>query len=120
MCAGPLERLASEKEFRRVYREGGRRSSPLVVIRYLPGDRGGVRLGVAVGRRFGSAVRRNRLRRRLREAVRALARRIAPGTEIVVTPRESAAEATFSELRGSVEQALGSAGLLGDQGEGAQ
>lgn len=117
MCAGPLGRLASEREFRRVYREGARRSSALVVIRYAPGGNRAVRLGVAVGRRFGGAVRRNRLRRRLREAARALVDRIVPGTDIVVAPKQPAAAASFAALRQSMEEALAAARLLRDQGE---
>lgn len=41
-----------------------------LLLRYVRNNRGQARLGLAISRRYGSAVRRNRLRRQLREAFR--------------------------------------------------
>jgi ribonuclease P protein component len=109
----PLGRLARETDFRRVYRTGTRRSTALVVIHALPNPSGEVRLGLAVGRRFGRAVSRNRLRRRLREAVRAYRAAIRGGADVVLTPRDAAPRAAFGELHAAVGEALAAAGLLG-------
>lgn len=111
----PLGRLVREDEFRRVYREGSRRSTPLLVLHARPNGLGAVRLGLAVGRRFGRAVRRNRLRRRLREAVRADYLRITTGVDLVLVPREAAARAMYRDLRAAALTALGAAGLLDDR-----
>jgi ribonuclease P protein component len=114
---GALGRLAREDEFRRVYREGVRRANALLVVHARPNRLGTVRLGIVVGRRFGRAVRRNRLRRRLREAVRAGRRRLRGGVDLVVVPREGAAAAGLPELRAAIEDALAATGLWGDGGE---
>lgn len=113
---GALGRLAREDEFRRVYREGVRRATALLVVHARPNQLGAVRVGIAVGRRFGRAVTRNRLRRRLREAVRAERRRLRGGVDLVVIPREGAAGAGLPELRVAIGEALAATGLCGDGG----
>ncbi|MDQ7859608.1 MAG: ribonuclease P protein component [Armatimonadota bacterium] len=113
---GTIGRLAREDEFRRVYREGVRRATALLVVHARPNRLGTVRVGIAVGRRFGRAVRRNRLRRRLREAVRAQ-RRLRGGVDLVVVPREGAAAAGAPALRAALEEALAATGLCGEGGE---
>ena len=67
-------------------------------------------VGYAVGRRNGSAVRRNRLRRRLRAATRLCAAQLAHGTYLV-RAEPPAAEAPFDELcRALREAALAASG----------
>lgn len=109
-------RLARAEEFRLVYREGTRHSSRFLVIHVRPTALPTVRLGLAVGRRVGSAVARNRMRRRLREAVVAHRQGIERGVDLVVVARPEAAAATFAELRADLATALRSAALLGSAG----
>ncbi len=118
--AHALGRLAREDEFRRVYREGARRSTALLVLHVRPNGLAVVRLGVAVARRLGRAVRRNRLRRRLREAVRAHARRIGAGADLVVVARDAAVKATYDDLYVAVATALSAAGLLEERAGGGR
>lgn len=107
-----LGRLRRDEEFRRVYRDGARRVGTLVVLHALPNGLGTARLGIAVGRRFGPAVVRNRLRRRLREAVRWHRARIDASADLVLVPRAAAADAAYADLRDGVGAALEAAGLL--------
>jgi ribonuclease P protein component len=102
----PLGRLSRAADFRRVYREGTRRATALLVIHILPNNLGAVRLGLAVGRRFGRAASRNLLRRRLREAVRANRSKLAAGADLVVTPRAAAAAARYPALSDAVGEAM--------------
>lgn len=46
------------------------------------------RLGLSVGKRVGSAVRRNAVKRRIREAFRLLQHELPAGFDLVVTARE--------------------------------
>ena len=46
------------------------------------------RLGLSVGKRVGSAVRRNAVKRRIREAFRLLQHELPRGFDVVVTARE--------------------------------
>lgn len=102
-----IGRLARADDFRRVYREGARRATPLLVIHARPNGLEAIRLGIVVSRRFGRAAARNRLRRRLREAVRARRDLLGAGMDLVVVPKDAAAAASFAGLRAAVAAALG-------------
>jgi ribonuclease P protein component len=113
-----LGRITRDEEFRRVYRHGARRGARLVILHHLPNTANAVRLGVAVGRQFGGAVARNRLRRRLREAVRVSVADIERGVDVIVVPREAASRADYSALRAEVLAVLAAEGLLVAPGGG--
>ncbi|MBM3470470.1 MAG: ribonuclease P protein component [Armatimonadetes bacterium] len=111
MLTHSIGRLSREEDFRRVYREGSRCTTALLVLHARPNGTERVRLGLVVSRRFGGAVARNRIRRRLREAVRAEQSRIRAGADMVVVPRRAAAAARYADLRGAVGIALDRAGM---------
>jgi ribonuclease P protein component len=64
----------------------------------VEGDEPPTRIGFSVSRRVGGAVVRNRVKRRLREIVRKRLSHVAPGWDIVITARASAAEAEYGAL----------------------
>jgi len=66
----PRERLTTGAEYRRVFRRGARVDSALFLLLAAENRQGHHRLGLAAGRRVGSAVQRNRARRLLRESFR--------------------------------------------------
>jgi ribonuclease P protein component len=101
-----IGRLARADDFRRAYREGARRATPLLVIHARPNGLDTIRLGIVVSRRFGHAAARNRLRRRLREAVRARRDVLRTGMDVVVVPNAAAAAASFAGLRDAIATAL--------------
>lgn len=77
-------------------------SVSLCVVRYVRNGRpdGPARVGIAVGKRLGSAVARNRMRRRWREVVR-LGPAVAPGWDVVVIVRGGSRTAPWHMLRGA-------------------
>jgi len=107
-----LGRLKRSEEFRRVYQSGVRCAGTLVVVHAFPNGLGMVRLGVSVGRRFGRATARNRVKRRLREAVRWHRPRMRTGVDVVVVPRTAAGTAAYRELRDEVRATLEATGVL--------
>ncbi len=85
-------RLLRPAEFASVYdRRQSAASGPLVVYAAANGlAGGGVRLGLSVSRRIGSAVVRNRWKRRLREAFRMVRSALPPATDLVIVVRSGA------------------------------
>jgi ribonuclease P protein component len=92
-------RLLRRAEYDAVYREGRRRSSREFTLFLRPNGLDSSRFGWSIKKALGNAVRRNRIRRRLREILRLHRQEIAPGWDIVIHPRTSAATAQFSALQ---------------------
>lgn len=95
-------RLSRSRDFDAVYRNGRSVSTRyLVLYRFdREGEEDGdVRLGIAVPKKIGSAVTRNRIKRRLREGWRELLPEVPAGSDYVLLVRGPLAEA--AEGRGS-------------------
>jgi ribonuclease P protein component len=91
-------RLVRRVEYDAVYKEGRRRTSREFTIFLRPNGLDNSRFGWSIKKALGNAVRRNRIRRRLREILRLHRLEIAPGWDIVIHPRSSAAKAKFLSL----------------------
>lgn len=88
-------RLRDARDFQRVNRTGARRASThfvAVVAASGPAPVAGPRLGLAVSRRVGNAVARNRVKRRVREWFRRTRSSLPPESDWVVIARAGAAE----------------------------
>jgi ribonuclease P protein component len=89
--------LTRARDFVRVQSTGRRaRSNGISVAVLATGRAEPSRLGVAVGRRVGGAVDRNRVKRRLRAAWRESG--IPDGYEVVVRPSKEVLDAEFQNL----------------------
>ncbi|NPV88920.1 ribonuclease P protein component [Coprothermobacteraceae bacterium] len=77
-------RLRGKLIFRKVYGEGQITSSPYVVLYYLPAEE--TKVAAVVSRKFGTAVRRNRIRRLLLE-IWTKARVVLPAGYYILLPR---------------------------------
>jgi len=96
-------RLSRSRDFDAVYRHGRSVSTRYLVLYTFPRtgeDETGLepRLGLAVSRKVGGSVERNRLKRRLREAFDRIADGVAPGCDYVLIVRPGLAET--AEARG--------------------
>lgn len=57
------------------------------------------KVGIVVGRRFGTAVSRNRVKRRFREIARSIRHHLVGGYSMVVFPKRDALTASFHSVK---------------------
>ena len=91
-------RLRSRREFVEVYGKGLRVGSSSFTFFGLLNDLGYCRLGFAVSRKVGNAVRRNRVKRLLREIFRQHRIRLEPPMDLVINARPSIAGKSLGQL----------------------
>jgi ribonuclease P protein component len=87
LTLGPSKRMIRKGDFDRAFACRCTAGDDLLVVYALPGPRGPARIGMAVGKRHGNAVQRNRLRRLLREAFRLEQFNLPPGFDYLWVPR---------------------------------
>src|SRR6185437_12926553 len=130
-CDGWLRKHA---DYQRVYRDGKRRSAPLMTYFFAPryqfekqeqqmeispgaivtGIRSnapkyresGSRVGLTAGRVLGNAVQRNRIKRRMRAAVRLHRAELTADIDLVLHPRRSVLDAPFADIERAVSGAF--------------
>ena len=108
-------RLSRSRDFDAVYRNGRSVSTRFLVLYRFDRegeDDGEARLGIAVPKKIGGAVVRNRIKRRLREVWRELLPEVPRGADYVLLVRAPLAEAEGRDadwLRERVEEILGKA-----------
>ena len=108
-------RLSRSRDFDAVYRKGRSVSTRYLTVytfpREEPEDVEGPRVGLAVSRKVGGAVARNRLKRRLRAAWDEVATDARTDSDYVLSARPGLAEAVEQHgagwLRTQVAEALG-------------
>jgi ribonuclease P protein component len=93
----PSEHLRRPRDYQRVFQHGTKLVAPLFVLYVLPTSVPRSRLGLAVSRRVGGAVVRNRVKRRLRELFRRHKFLLSPACDVVFVARQGAAKASLEE-----------------------
>jgi ribonuclease P protein component len=101
----PRQRLRTGAEFDAVFKRGARLDGRMFLLVAAPNGRGFDRLGLAVSRRVGGAVERNRARRLLRESFRRVERAPA-GLDLVVVARPPLARQGQAEVDRELRERL--------------
>lgn len=100
-------RLRENRDFRRVFQRGQSTATQRLVLYWLDNREPTFRVGFSISKKVGNAVTRNRLKRQLRACFLTLADELeANRTDFVVICRQSAADATFSDLMSDLRKLL--------------
>ncbi|HZK33759.1 MAG TPA: ribonuclease P protein component [Bacillota bacterium] len=99
-------RLRKNKDFKYTYKRGRKLGHPLFVLVYRRTNNSSLRIGFSITKKFGPAVKRNRIKRQLREIVSADIENIRHGHDIIFSLRKGAGESTFEELESAVSNLL--------------
>lgn len=107
-------RLSRREDFTLAVRRGRRLGGRGLVVHHYQGDSGDRPLvGFIVGRTVGNAVIRNRVRRRLRHVMAARLSALPAGSRVVVRATPDAADRSFDQLAGTIDELLGRAFAAG-------
>ncbi|WP_238442392.1 ribonuclease P protein component [Desulfofalx alkaliphila] len=98
--------MKKNKDFLKVYRLGKSVADKNLVMYRLKSDDGIIRVGFSVGKKFGKAVSRNRVKRVLREICRLNKDRFEVGYDYVIIARTAAQDSDYQELEKSVLKLL--------------
>lgn len=104
-----MESLRKKEDFKKTIYGGKRIKLKYLSASLLFNDKGKPRVGIAVSRKTGKSVVRNRIRRRIREAVRAVLRETDQenfGFDMVFFPAREAATAPFEDLKEEVRELI--------------
>ncbi|MBP8128926.1 MAG: ribonuclease P protein component [Candidatus Hydrogenedentes bacterium] len=105
-------RLTGKKDFDRVFRDGRKMVGYAFVCYAVRREGQQCRLGVAVSRRVGRAVVRNKIKRRIREYFRTHAPEFAAAMDLVVVARPSAAALEYAQSVDVLDRILRKGGLV--------
>jgi ribonuclease P protein component len=109
-------RLRRNKDFQYTYNKGRSLGHPLLVLIYRRNNRPESRIGFSITKKYGKAVKRNRIKRQLREILRLQLQQLKHGYDAIFVVRKEAGGASYTELEGAVHSLL-KRGKLYRQGE---
>ena len=104
--------LRNSRDINWVKQAGQRVSTALFNLLIRRADGMETKLAIIVGKRFGTAVSRNRAKRLFRELARAVRGRLSPGYKFLVFPKRGCLTTQFAELQDIWVQSLGRYGLI--------
>ncbi len=107
------ERLTRQSEYLDVYRNGEKQVGRAFICYAVRRHGQGRKLGIAVSRKVGKAVVRNRLKRYIRETYRTHRLHLAEDAHIVFVARPAAAAFDYTACEHAIRQLLRKGGLLG-------
>ncbi|MGE3538171.1 MAG: ribonuclease P protein component [Candidatus Tectimicrobiota bacterium] len=116
----PTERLHCPRAYQQVFTQGEKLVGPLFVLYVLPTSEPHSRLGLAVSKRLGKAVVRNRIKRCLRETFRRHKAAFVVPCDVVIVARHGAVGAPYMAYVQQLLALLRRCKCLGQRREGMQ
>lgn len=107
-----INRLRKRYQFNYVYKSGEHFSSEHIVLYTATSKTKSIKVGLAVTKKVGHAVVRNKIRRRLREIIKKQLPIMKQNYNIIVVARENVTEASFDELSFEFNKLIKKANLI--------
>jgi len=104
-------RLKKNYQYNYVYKHAKSVADKNFVLLFCSSNNKQSKVGFSVSKKYGNAVKRNRIRRQLKAAVSAVIPNISDGYNFIFIPRK-AEPYVFSEIENSVKNLLVKSGLL--------
>ena len=102
-------KVKKNNDYKRLFSRGKKIFSPALIVLYMPAKR--TAMGVAVSKKHGKSVRRNRIKRLLREAFRKACPAVQGSYAFILIPKQ-AEEYSLAAFERSLFSALKREGLL--------
>jgi len=104
--------IKKSSEIRTILQTGRYVSNQFFKIAYRPSASEQSRWAVLIGKRYGKAVERNRVKRQLREILRGITPRLQSGFDLLVIPKKTEGGPSFKLLKEKVYHCFTQEGLL--------
>ena len=110
-----INRLKKRYQFNYVYKSGEHFSGEHIVLYVVSSKTKNIKVGLAVTRKIGHAVVRNRVRRRLREIIKKQVPNLKQNYNIIVVARENVINASFEKLTNEFIKLIKKANLINEE-----
>ena len=107
-----VNRLRKKYQYQYIYKAGKFVSEKAVAIHYVPSKTKNIKIGFAVTKKIGHAIKRNLIRRRLREIARSQLPSLKQNYNIIFVAKEAILETDFEILKQQIINLLKRADLL--------
>lgn len=101
------------RDFRRIYARGKSVAGGFVVVYAMPNKRSYNRAGFTVGKAFGNAVKRNRIKRLMRESYRLMEGSLKVGYDFIIVARNRAVDKDYAQISKDMDFAMRSLEITG-------
>ena len=110
-----INRLKKRYQFNYVYKSGEHFSGEHMVLYVASSKTKNIKVGLAVTKKVGHAVVRNKVRRRLREIIKKQVPILKQNNNIIVVARDNITEASFEKLSNEFLKLLKKANLINEE-----
>jgi ribonuclease P protein component len=109
-----VQTLKKNREFQETFQKGRAfsNSSFVLYVCPLPEAKGQLKVAFCVGKKLGSAVRRNRLKRQMRSVFMDLNEKVKTDFNLILIARGKAGELNYTQLKMGIHRLFVKAGLL--------